>query len=578
MSEASKSARSAMKGKIARLLRTDPKMKVDASGYTPPDALDADVKTGARPVRGRRYKRGGKVLNVEGEHAKKHAGRKPRKSGGSAYATPDNLLNRDMVEANKERAGSKHVGAFKKGGKVKHKAMGGPMMMAEPTALDVTQRSFTPNRKSGGKVHKGKGGSLAIEDQELGNRPSLRLLSKHVGPKGHTAKIYKDRDSGEHRVKYFKPDGSYLPEGDSYHDSNHSDAMDTAKFEIDRGFKKGGKVMKHDDEAEDKKLIKKLIKPTAIKHGMAHKSSGGSNLGPHPEFDKLSDAGIKETHSYWHARKSQADSDNVKHPEAERNLSLLQEEKKKRGMKHGGEIHAASCRCAKCMGGRMAHGGYPKHRKHRMDGGADLPADVNEAMPPPEGTVPAPTGPDPSSAGKIKAMRDQQAAERASKKTKKRGGSVSDGELEGTRPTGGRLARKSGGKASKVNKGPTIIHIDVGSKHPDQMGPQGGMPPRPLGQPVMMPPPGMMPPGMVPPGGAPPMPQGGPQGGPLPMMPPVSPNGPAGGMPPRPPMPLQGPMGRKEGGRVSMYAPKQHGAGGGLGRLQKLKAYGHNAL
>jgi hypothetical protein len=36
-------------------------------------------------------------------------------------------------------------------------------------------------------------------------------------------------------------------------------------------------------------------------------------------------------------------------------------------------------------------------------------------------------------------------------------------------------------------------------------------------------------------------------------------------------------MGRKTGGRVAMYAPKQHGAGGGLGRLQKIKAYGDNA-
>jgi len=578
MSEASKAARSAMKGKISRLLRTDPKMKVDASGYTPPDALDADVQTGARPVRGRRYKRGGKVLAVHGEVPKKHAGRKPRKSGGRAYATPDNLVNRDVVEANEERAGSKHVGAFKKGGKVKHRAMGGPMMGA-PTALDMTKRNFTPSlksggkihkssggsnyehdsentgeynesnfrndpivkvpkkmnfkdyqglnkfskdlheslfnsrstkkeRKSGGKVHKGKGGYLSEEDAEMEDRPKLRMLAKNVGPKGHMTKVYKDRD-GEHRVKYFKPDGTYLPKGDSFHYDDRDDAMDTAKNQAEKGFKKGGRVMEHDDEAEDKKLIKKLIKPTAIKHGMAH---GGS------------------------------------------------------------------CRCAKCMGGRMAHGGYAKHRKHRMDGGSDTPADVNEAMPPPEGTAPAPTGPDPSSAGKIQAMRDQQAAERNRRKAapKKKGGSVSDGELEGTRPTGGRLARKSGGKASKVNKGPTIIHIDIGSKHPDQMGPQGGMPPRPPGQPVMVPPAGMMPPS-----GPPMMPPMGPQGGPPPMMPPVGPNGPSGGMPPRPPMPPQGPMGpmgRKEGGRVKMYAPKQHGAGGGLGRLQKLKAYGHNAL
>ena len=41
----------AMKNKIKRLVHTDPTQVVDASGYTPPDALDADVKTGARQPR-----------------------------------------------------------------------------------------------------------------------------------------------------------------------------------------------------------------------------------------------------------------------------------------------------------------------------------------------------------------------------------------------------------------------------------------------------------------------------------------------------------------------------------------------
>lgn len=441
MSEASKAARSAMKGKISRLMRTDPKAKVDASGYTPPDALDADVQTGARPVRGRRYKRGGKVMKVEGEHAKHHAGRKPRKSGGSAYATPDNLLNRDVVEANKERAGSKHVGAFKKGGKVHHKAAGGPMMPGGPSALDTTERNFAPARKH------------------------------------------------------------------------------------------GGKAMKHDDAAEDKKLIKKVVKKDALKPGMAHKSSGGSNLGPHPEFDKLSDAGIKEAHSYWHARKSQADSDNVKHPEAERNLSLLQEEKKNRGMKHGGEIHASNCRCAKCMGGRMG----------KDSGGSTPPQN------PPQ---------NPKTDSDLEADSERMWSNMAHpQKPKKKGGSVSDGTLEGTRPTGGRLARKRGGHA--MNKGPTIIKIDVGA-HPHGMmgGMPPGMPPRPAGAvPVPVTPPGMM----MPPGAPPPM-----GGGAPPMMPP-------GGA--RPSMPPPGLMGRKSGGRVHKY-PITDGSGGGMGRLEKIKAYG----
>ena len=85
MSEAAKAARKAMHSKIARITRADPNQKVDASGYTPPDALDADSATGMRPISRRQFKRGGKVLGkVDGAADSPHAGRKARKSGGGA--------------------------------------------------------------------------------------------------------------------------------------------------------------------------------------------------------------------------------------------------------------------------------------------------------------------------------------------------------------------------------------------------------------------------------------------------------------------------------------------------------------
>ena len=115
-----------------------------------------------------------------------------------------------------------------------------------------------------------------------------------------------------------------------------------------------------------------------------------------------------------------------------------------------------------------------------------------------------------------------------------KGGSVA---LEGgTRPTGGRMPRKSGGRAKKG----TTVNVIIA----------GGM-----GKPAM-PPPGAMPP---PPGGpvglhqAPP-----PVAAPAPMGPPAS------GAPP--------PMMRKRGGRTGY--PIESGAGGALGRLEKVKAYG----
>jgi hypothetical protein len=171
------------------LLRTDPtkNTKVDASGYSPPDALDADVKTGARPLRARLYKRGGAV-KVHGEK-KHHAGRKPRKSGGKAVV--DDYSNRDVREANEEREGSKHVGAFRRGGKA-HKADGGSFVPTQRMAFsgagesrlskaaglargghaDAAEDMAMIKRVVKAKALKSHGGSLNVTDGEQeGTRP-----------------------------------------------------------------------------------------------------------------------------------------------------------------------------------------------------------------------------------------------------------------------------------------------------------------------------------------------------------------------------------------------------------------------
>lgn len=115
-------------------------------------------------------------------------------------------------------------------------------------------------------------------------------------------------------------------------------------------------------------------------------------------------------------------------------------------------------------------------------------------------------------------------------------GYASEAENESTmaakrgKPRLDRPGYKSGGR---VKKAATTVNVIIA--------PQGGE--KPMNPPMPMPPPGAMP--MPPPGGGggPPMPMGGP------------------------------PMPRKKGGRVPMDA----GAGGGLGRLEKIKAYGGNA-
>ena len=117
-----------------------------------------------------------------------------------------------------------------------------------------------------------------------------------------------------------------------------------------------------------------------------------------------------------------------------------------------------------------------------------------------------------------------------------------------------RAARAAGGRMGKA-KGKTNVNIIIG-QHPPGAPAGGGMPMPPAPKPSM---PVPMPP---PPNGAMQGPPGAPgaPGAPMPIPVPMGP--PGGGMPP---------MGRARGGRTY---PIHDGAGGGEGRLEKIKAYG----
>ena len=82
MYETAKKARAAMRAKAQRLGH-EKDQKVDSSDFTPAEPLNADIKTGARPVSRRAYKSGGKV---EGCASAPNMGRKPRKSGARLMA------------------------------------------------------------------------------------------------------------------------------------------------------------------------------------------------------------------------------------------------------------------------------------------------------------------------------------------------------------------------------------------------------------------------------------------------------------------------------------------------------------
>jgi hypothetical protein len=177
MSTASEAARAAAKSKVERLIRSDPRERVDASNYSPEGALDGDIQTGPRPISRRQFRRGGKVA---GEAAPARADRKPRASGGAL--TTNSLINRNVKSANEEREGIKHVGGMKAGGRAAH-AEGGKVHADEKQDRELIHKMGCACKKcDGGRVGR-KSGGPAIND---GTRPVAGRLARKGG--GRTKK------------------------------------------------------------------------------------------------------------------------------------------------------------------------------------------------------------------------------------------------------------------------------------------------------------------------------------------------------------------------------------------------------
>ena len=324
MYEMAKKAREAMRGKAKRLAG-EKDSKTDSSNWTPAEPLNADVKTGMRPISKQGFKDGGKI-------AATHAGRKPRKSGGRAI-TADSLINRDQKEANEGREGKKHIGGMKKGGRA-GKAMGGnPTDMLKnglnpqayiknvlgPTmglkkggrakhatdgkvpARTTDERIKNPNPspdyqpskpdpdykvpggpsqedkdaltkkieglKKGGRTGRKAGGNVNYGPAEnVGGKPGVSTkeqiaIEKHgqnlSKPTRGKSKNY--ADGGMAPYGSTAPVAAMGPDPKSIVQKN---AMNFGAGAPGSPYKKGG-MAKHEDVAEDKALIKKMVKPEA---------------------------------------------------------------------------------------------------------------------------------------------------------------------------------------------------------------------------------------------------------------------------------------------------------------------------
>lgn len=280
MSNLAKTSRDAMKMKAKRLASGDPHEKVDSSTWMPPEPEDAGVKTGARPISKRQYKSGGKV---HGHHAKKRADRAKRKDGGRAtrYLTPDNLINRDVRMANDVREGTKHVGAFKHGGKAKrHKHADGDVAMGLVRPTDDTVGDMIREQQME-KAMTGRG--LPARVPVPSRRPVMKAAPA-ADQIPNNINFYKKGGKTEGGKKWIqgaiKHPGAlhkalHVPEGEKIpakklakaaHSSNPTMRKRAALAQTLKGMHhaSGGKAG-HPDIAEDKALIRKMVKPKALK-------------------------------------------------------------------------------------------------------------------------------------------------------------------------------------------------------------------------------------------------------------------------------------------------------------------------
>lgn len=265
MSEIAKKARAAMKAKANRLGSSRPLEKVDSSTFTPPELLNADVKTGLRPVSRRAFKSGGKV---SGNAAPKRADRAPR--AGNKPVTPDSIINRNVKDANEERDGIKHVGGMKKGGRAKH-ATKGAVRDYSYTGKDTVKEDPIPTPPRRPSSLPGQ----KVQPSDLYDADQLERAERGYKKGGRAKKMNGGPMEGARRMMDRAAEVGGVPSSTMNFTGVEKGSLSPMRA---TGLKTGGKA-KHEDVAADKALIRKMVKPSA----RTGKADGGSFLSPFGE-------------------------------------------------------------------------------------------------------------------------------------------------------------------------------------------------------------------------------------------------------------------------------------------------------
>ena len=276
MSEMAKQAREASKAKAQRMVSPN-KGSIDASGWTEP-VMNTEAKTGLRPVSPRAFKRGGKVA---GDVVKANMGKAPRKPSNEAKQWVDAKINRNVKEANAE-LGEPHIGGLKHGGRT-HKADGGAgdgkntaSQDNQTTDAEYRKRleAAQSGRKSGGRTGKAGGG---LTDP----RATAAAMMGAANSRGNVP-------------------------------SSMMQFGGLKKGLLSPMRKSGGKAEKHEDVAEDKALIKKMVKSAA----RTGKAEGGGNYTGGTRYVSAGSARCCGSSACWrsYAYASPANASNARPP------------------------------------------------------------------------------------------------------------------------------------------------------------------------------------------------------------------------------------------------------------------------